>query len=265
MAEAVANSKLFGVSTPDQAIALFLVAQSEGRHPASAAKEYHVIKGRPALRADAMLARFQQAGGSVRWVSRTDERVVAVFSHPQGGDLEVAWSLDDARRAGLAGGDSWRKYPRQMLSARVVSEGVRAVFPAVTSGMYTPEEVSDFAPAPAPSAPATTAPAGFAKPVFSRPALPPSTASAAPAPTAAPAAIEAPAPAESSSKDELVERIFGLCDSTRLSHDQLWDFLRSTGVVKSEEWLQDFPEKVLSRIVAVWSEKVVPFSKGGAQ
>jgi hypothetical protein len=36
-----------------------------------------------------------------------------------------------------------------MLSARVVSEGVRAVFPGVLGGFYTPEEVGQFEPAPA--------------------------------------------------------------------------------------------------------------------
>jgi hypothetical protein len=36
-----------------------------------------------------------------------------------------------------------------MLRARVISEGVRATFPAVLNGMYTPEEVGEFeAPRP---------------------------------------------------------------------------------------------------------------------
>ena len=67
MALAVAKSGLFGVKTPDQAMALMLVAQAEGMHPAIAARDYHVINGRPTLRADAMLARIQAAGGKVEW------------------------------------------------------------------------------------------------------------------------------------------------------------------------------------------------------
>jgi hypothetical protein len=38
----------------------------------------------------------------------------------------------------------YKKYPRQMLRSRCVSEGVRTVYPAATSGMYVPEEVQDF-------------------------------------------------------------------------------------------------------------------------
>ena len=34
-----------------------------------------------------------------------------------------------------------------MLRARVISEGIRAVFPGCVVGVYTPEEVADFAPA----------------------------------------------------------------------------------------------------------------------
>jgi hypothetical protein len=69
MALAVAKSGLFGVKTSDQAMALMLIAQAEGMHPAIAARDYHVINGRPTLKADAMLARFQQAGG--KWNGAT--------------------------------------------------------------------------------------------------------------------------------------------------------------------------------------------------
>jgi hypothetical protein len=143
MALAVAKSGLFGVKTPDQAMALMLIAQAEGLHPAIAARDYHVINGRPALRADAMLARFQNAGGSVRWGEYTDRRVVGTFSHPQGGSVEVAWTVDMAAAAGLTKNPTWKSYPRQMLRARCVSEGIRTVFPGVVVDTYTPEEVED--------------------------------------------------------------------------------------------------------------------------
>ena len=140
----IAKSGLFGVKTPEQAIALMLVAQAEGRSPFEAARDYHIIQGRPALKADAMLARFQQAGGKVRWIESSDTKAVAEFSHPQGGTLTVTWTIERAQKAGLTGKDNWRQYPAQMLRARCISEGVRAVFPGATSGMYTPEEVQDM-------------------------------------------------------------------------------------------------------------------------
>jgi len=89
MALAVAKSGLFGVKTSDEAMALMLIAQAEGQHPAIAARDYHIIQGRPALKADAMLARFQGAGGKVQWEDYTDERVSGIFSHPSGGCISL--------------------------------------------------------------------------------------------------------------------------------------------------------------------------------
>jgi hypothetical protein len=154
MALAVAKSGLFGVKTPDQAMALMLIAQAEGLHPAIAATHYHVINGRPTLKADAMMARFQTAGGSVRWGEYTDKRVVGTFSHPQGGSVEIEWTLDMAITAGLTKNPTWKSYPRQMLRARCISEGIRTVFPGVVVGTYTPEEAEDMDPQTAqPAAP----------------------------------------------------------------------------------------------------------------
>lgn len=146
MALSIAKSRLFGMKTVEEAAALMLIAQSEGRHPASAAQDYHIIQGRPALKADAMLARFLSAGGKVEWHKYEPTIVEATFSHPQGGSIRFAWTIEDAKRIGLVGKDNWKNYPRAMLRARVISEGIRTVFPGVAVGMYTPEEVSDFEP-----------------------------------------------------------------------------------------------------------------------
>jgi hypothetical protein len=144
MATAIARSNLFGIKTPDQALALMLIAQAEGMHPAIAARDYHVIQGRPALKSDAMLARFQSAGGKVEWLKYDDKEVSAKFSHPQGGTATITWTIEQARSAGLATKDVWRQYPRQMLRSRVISEGVKTIYPGVAVGVYTPEEIQDF-------------------------------------------------------------------------------------------------------------------------
>jgi len=144
MANAVAKSGLFGVKTPEQAMALMLVAQAEGLHPAMAARDYHVIQGKPSLKADAMMARFQAAGGSVSFDTYTEEAVKATFKHPQGGQLELEWTIEMARKAGLTNKDVWKQYPRAMLRSRVISEGIRTIFPGVAVGVYTPEEIENF-------------------------------------------------------------------------------------------------------------------------
>jgi len=144
MALAIAKSGLFGIRTPDQALALMLVSQSEGRHPALAARDYDLINGRPAKKAESMLRDFLSAGGKIQWHELTDTMAKATFSHPQGGTVCIAWDIPMAKKAGLEGKEMYKKYPRQMLRSRCVSEGVRTIYPAATSGMYVPEEVRDI-------------------------------------------------------------------------------------------------------------------------
>ena len=149
MAIAFAKSGLFGIKTPEQGVALMLISQAEGLHPAIAARDFHIIQGRAALKADAFLARFQVAGGKVVWNAYADDRVSGTFSHPQGGTVTVEWTIAQAKAAGLTGKDVWKQYPRAMLRARVISEGIRTVYPGVAVGVYTPEEIEDFDTKPA--------------------------------------------------------------------------------------------------------------------
>ena len=147
MAKAIATSGLFGVRTPEQALALMLIAQAEGLHPAIAARDYDIIQGRPAKKSEAMMRAFLAAGGSVQWHELSDSKAEATFSHPQGGTVKLDWTMERAAKAGLTQktGSMYAKYPRAMLRARVISEGVRTICPLATSGMYTPEEAQDMA------------------------------------------------------------------------------------------------------------------------
>lgn len=148
MATAMAKSGLFGMKTPEQALALMLVAQAEGQHPATIAQDYDIIQGRAARKTHSVLARFQAAGGKVEWQSLTDAEAVAIFSHPQGGSLRMVWTIDQARKAGLTNKDNWKNYPRAMLRARCIAEGVRAVYPGAIGGLLTSEEAQDMPSAP---------------------------------------------------------------------------------------------------------------------
>ena len=144
MAKAMESSKLYNF-TKEESMGLMLIAQAEGLHPVAGLRDYNIIKGKPSLTADAMLGRFQSAGGTVDWVVFTSQEVRGKFKHPSTeSSLEIGWTLDDAAKAGLGGSNTWKQYPRSMLRARVVSEAVRAVFPSALNGMYTEEEIEDF-------------------------------------------------------------------------------------------------------------------------
>lgn len=151
LAQQVARSRMFGMDE-SQAFTLMMVAHSKGLHPIAAMERYHVIQGRPAMKADAMLADFQAKGGRITWKRHDHEACEATFEAPGvGSPVTIAWTMIDAKKAGLGGKDMWAKYPRQMLRARVISEGIRMTMPGIISGIYTPEEVADFAPDPHPA------------------------------------------------------------------------------------------------------------------
>lgn len=144
MAVSIAKSGLFGAKNPDQALALMLIAQAEGMHPAIAARDYDIIQGRPAKKAEAMLRDFLASGGRVEWHELSDAKADATFSHPAGGTVRIDWDMERAKRAGLTSKDNWNKFRRAMLRSRCVSEGIRTVCPSATSGMYAPEEAGEI-------------------------------------------------------------------------------------------------------------------------
>ena len=145
MAESIVASGFYGFKTKEQVMAVMLVAQAENKHPATVVQEYDIIQGRPALKSQAILARFQLAGGKVQWNENTRTKCSGTFTHEAGGTITVEWTIDMAKQAGLfRAGSGWEKYPEDMLRARVISRAVRSIYPACILGQYSVEEVMDF-------------------------------------------------------------------------------------------------------------------------
>ena len=144
MAVAIHRSGFMGVKSPDEALTLMMLAQAEGRHPATVQRDYHIIKGKPTLKADTILARFQESGGRVEYVCYSDEKCEMKFTSKNSELITVDWTIERAQRAGVTGNDTWKKYPRAMLRSRCIAEGVRAISPSVFCGMLASEEAEDL-------------------------------------------------------------------------------------------------------------------------
>ncbi len=142
----------FGGLTEAQAFTLMMVCEADGLHPIQAIRRFHVIKGRPAMRADAILADMLRLGWSVAWTTELDDREVqeAFFRHktkcPDG--KAVRFSFEDAKKAKVSGNDSWQNWTPAMLRARVSTIACRALDPGIIVGLYSVEEVEDMRPSP---------------------------------------------------------------------------------------------------------------------
>jgi hypothetical protein len=149
MGEMIAGSGMFGCTKTEQGMVLAMQCLAEGKPPLELAKTYHIIEGKLTMRADAMLGRYLTSGGKVKWTERSDKRVAATWIC-DGNEVEIAVTIEEMTKNGVALGNNgklktnWQRFPRQMLTARNVSEAVRLLMPQIVSGIYTPEEVADF-------------------------------------------------------------------------------------------------------------------------
>lgn len=132
---------------PDDVLAAGLYGQEIGLGLSTALSYIHVIKGKPTLSAEGMVALVRSRGHSIAGAVGPTVADVGGKRSDTGDQMTVQWTLDMARRAGLTGNDNWKKFPESMLWARAVSQLCRMLFPDVLLGLsYTPEEAIDMEP-----------------------------------------------------------------------------------------------------------------------
>ena len=115
-----------------------------------------VIKGRPTLSADALGAMCMRRPEVCEYLTLVESSpAIATYATKRKGakkETTLAFTIGDAQTAGLAGSDTYRKFPAAMLRARALSAICRAVYPDICLGLYDADELTDH-PAPPPSAP----------------------------------------------------------------------------------------------------------------
>ncbi len=103
----------------------------------------HIINGKPTMGANLMAARVKAHPVYNYKVKEMTTEIVSIDFY-EGAEMigNSSFSMKDAKAAGLSGGN-WNKYPRNMLFARAMSNGVRWYTPDVFEGntVYTPDEL----------------------------------------------------------------------------------------------------------------------------
>lgn len=138
---------------PQDALIVLMAGRELGFAPMQSLRMLSVIKGKVTLSADATVALVRRSGECVEWrcVETTRER--ATYTTRRKGDTEptvLTWTIEQAQRAGLVGGQGWRSYPEAMLRARCASALARIVYPDLVAGIYDPDELAAPLDAPRP-------------------------------------------------------------------------------------------------------------------
>jgi hypothetical protein len=126
-------------------IAVKIMAGKElGYGPFASVQGIHVIQGKPAVSANLMAAAVKghpHYDYKIRCMSN-DKVAIEFFEDSQPAGVSE-FTAQDAVTAGLTGKDMYKKFPRNMLFARALSNGVRWYCPDVFSGnvVYVPEEL----------------------------------------------------------------------------------------------------------------------------
>lgn len=139
LGELFESSGMFGCDKKGQGVVLALSCLSERKSPTELSRTYHIIKGKLSMKADAMLAGYRARGGKHIVIERSAKRAAARFIYGEN-DVTEEYTIEDARREGLAGSQQYQMRPKAMLWARLVSNTVRFLAPEVVHGLYTEEE-----------------------------------------------------------------------------------------------------------------------------
>ncbi len=148
-------ARLFGVSSPEQAMAIMVKGHELGLGLAASFEFIQVVEGKPALSPRGALALIQ-ASPLCEKLSIVDtksdkgeaESCTVVMKRRGGIEYSVTWTMAEAQKAGVVkSGSGWEKYPANMLRWRAIGFCADVVFPDVIGGMKRADELgADLTP-----------------------------------------------------------------------------------------------------------------------
>lgn len=140
--------------SPADILAIVMAGAELGLAPMQSIRALVLIQGRPTLSSEAQVALVRRQRDVCEYfVMRHSDAARATYETKRVGDpasTTMSFTIEEAAKAGLAGSDSYRKYPAAMLRARCGSALAKAVYSDLLLGVYDPEElgaVVDVTPA----------------------------------------------------------------------------------------------------------------------
>lgn len=148
--EIFAKSGMFpDVKTQAQAVVKILAGREMGLTAFESMNSLYIVNNKLAVMANAMASIVKKGKKYDYTIEKLDDQeCILVFYTLNGERKELgksSFTFKDAAKAGLVNKDNWKSYPRNMLFARALSNGVRWYCPDAATG-YTVEEMQDITP-----------------------------------------------------------------------------------------------------------------------
>jgi len=143
MADAFAKSGMF--TDAKQAVQAFVkiqAGQEIGIPPFAAMSGIHIIQGKPTMGAGLIASAVKGSGKYDYKVAKMDDKMCSIdFYQGKENIGNSTFTIEEAKKAGTKNLD---KFPKNMLFARAISNGVKWFCPDVFSGpVYVPEEMPE--------------------------------------------------------------------------------------------------------------------------
>lgn len=145
LAEAFARSGFFkDANDAAKAIVKIQAGRELGIPPVAAMTGINIVQGKINLSANVLASLVKRHPSYNYAIEELDDTMCEISFFENGNISGVStFTMEDAAKAGLANGTNWTKYPRNMLFARAISNGVKWYCPDVMGGapVYTPDEM----------------------------------------------------------------------------------------------------------------------------
>ena len=101
------------------------------------------ISGKIEISARLMNGLIRRAGHSIKIIISNDTHCTLLGTRTDGDGFECSFNMEDAIKAGLSGGNVWKKYPADMLYNRCMSRLARRLFSDVIGNSYVEGEIRE--------------------------------------------------------------------------------------------------------------------------
>ena len=131
------------IKSAQQAVVKIMAGAEMGISPFQAMSGIHIIQGKPTIGAGLMASRVKASGKYNYKVTEMTDKVCTIDFIEAGQSIGTSsFTIEDAKKAGTKNLD---KFPRNMLFARAMSNGVRWFCPDIYEGpVYVPEEMESI-------------------------------------------------------------------------------------------------------------------------